>query len=541
MYLEKAKQYCNDVLAGNIPACVFNKQACQRFLNALENPLYIYKAEKANQIINFVQEFYLTETQPPRKTVLHGWQLVLVCSLYGIYKKDTDTKLYRSAYIEVGRGNAKTQTVALLSIFELVMGNDAQIILSANTNKQVMEVDFDKVKKLILQIDPKKKYFKIFYNKITYGTNKLIITSNESQQLDGLSGSFMVVDEMHLMKDLSVYNSLKSSMVKRNDNTLFIITTAGEDINSECHKMRKYCEKILDGTFSNESQFTMIFTIDEGDDYTNPKNWMKPNPMLGISVYADAIESEVTKSVQNESEKQSVLSRHFNVWARKNEQDAYVHDKYVQQALTDIRIDDPMFKGCEVIVGADLSINDDISSITYFILKDDIYYFFNDYYICSEALTTKRNKERYKEAAKNGYIKIIEGKAIDYQVIIDDLKLRNIVNNIRLVAFDKYNASDFVKKLDAEGFYLCRISQLASGLNAPLRELQRLFLLNKVRLANNPITVWMFGNVKTKMGFTGLICLDKSGNEADKIDGVASLADALAGYLIAPEYGFNIW
>jgi phage terminase large subunit-like protein len=285
----------------------------------------------------------------------------------------------------------------------------------------------------------------------------------------------------------------------------------------------------------------MIFTIDPEDNYTDKKNWKKANPMLGVSVYEDAIEGEVIKSVQNDSEKNSVLSRHFNVWTKVNEQDSYVLPKYVDRSMVDMSLDDPEFKGLEVCVGVDLSVNDDISSVSYMLIKDDIYYFFNQFYIPSEALTTKRNKERYKEAAEAGYIKIIEGNAIDYDVIIDDLNKRNELNPIKLISYDKYNAGDFVKKLNALNYYMVTFSQLASGMNKPLQELQRLFLLNKIRVQKNSLTQWMFSNVILKRGYTGLVTIDKTNSDSSKIDCVASMADALGGYLIAPEYGFNVW
>jgi phage terminase large subunit-like protein len=78
-------------------------------------------------------------------------------------------------------------------------------------------------------------------------------------------------------------------------------------------------------------------------------------------------------------------------------------------------------------------------------------------------------------------------------------------------------------------------------MNKPLREMQRLFLLEKIKIQYNPITEWMFGNVITKQTYTGLITLDKSNSDSNKIDGVAAMADALGGYLLSPEYGYNVW
>ena len=130
---------------------------------------------------------------------------------------------------------------------------------------------------------------------------------------------------------------------------------------------------------------------------------------------------------------------------------------------------------------------------------------------------------------------------IDYDVIIADINKRNEKNSITLISFDKYNAGSFQQKLLDYNYYLVKFSQLASGMNQPLMEMQRLFLLDKIRIQENPITQWMFSNVVLKRGYTGLVTIDKTNADSNKIDCVASMADALGGYLIAPSYGFNVW
>lgn len=545
--LEIAIQYSQDCITGKIPAGNYIKLASQRFLDDIEDTSqYFYDADEVDTLVDFCQSFYLTEVQPPTLTILQPWQIWVLANLWGLKLKENLRKKYRLANISVARGNAKTQLVALLCIYELIYGYDAQIIIAGNTTKTTMEVDFDKIKKLIYQIDPNEKHIKIYYNKIVYETNKIIVTSNEAKPFDGMSGSLMMLDEAHLFIKNNIYGTLRSSMIKRLDNILFIISTSGFAVDTEYFKLCEYSKKVLNNEVDDSSLFAALYYVDENDIYsdaiyTNEDCIIKANPNYGVSVQSAVIKAELQTAKQNESERVNILTKHLNIWASKSKADAFVHEKYIEKSLADITLDDEQFKGCQVMVGADLSINDDLTSISYMIMKDGLYYFFNDYYICKEALTTKINKDRYKEAAKAGYITIVEGQAIDYDIIINDLKLRHNINPVKLIAFDKFNASEFIKKLDALGFYLVRISQLGSGLNAPLRELQRLFLLNKVVLQRNPLTTWMFGNVIIKQGFTGLITIDKSNSSSNKIDGVASMTDALAGYLIAPDYGFNVW
>lgn len=546
-YLDVAVKYANDILSDDIPSGYLIKLAAQRFLNDIdENSPFFIDEDDLNLIVDFCQSFDLTEVYPPRKTILEPFQIWILANVWCIKSRETLQKKYRVANISVGRGNAKTQLVALLCIYELLYGHDAQIVLASNTTKQTMEVDYSKVKMLCLQKDPKQKHIRIFYNKITYNNNRIIVTSNEAKPFDGLSGSLMCLDEMHLFDNTNIYGTLRSSMIKRNDNIMFIISTAGLSMDTDYYKLCQYSEKVLFGEIKDNSHFAAIYTIDSDDKYApdlydNDIYIKKANPMLGVSVQADAIKQELQVAKFSDTDRVPILVKHLNMFHHHNEGNEFIPFKYIEDAMSDISLDDEEFKNQEVCVGVDLSENDDISAVAYMIKKEDTYYFFTDYFICRDALTTKKNKERYREAAENGHIIIQESPAVDYDKIIEKLNERNKGNPIRLISYDKYRAGDFVKKLNSLDYYLLAFSQLPSSMNRPLREMQRLFLLGKIKIQNNPITTWMFSNVVTKQSYTGLITIDKSDSDTNKIDGVSAMADALGGYLVSPDYGFNVW
>jgi phage terminase large subunit-like protein len=327
---------------------------------------------------------------------------------------------------------------------------------------------------------------------------------------------------------------------------MFVISTAGFNSDTEYFKLCAYSKKVLAGAIDDPSIFSALYTLDtdeiyNGDLYDNIKYIQKANPMLGVSVQADTIRQELQTAKYSESERTSILTKHLNVFHKKNEQDAFVQDRYVQRSMVDISLDSPEFRGLPVWVGCDLSENDDISCVSYMLIKDNLYYFFNDFFICREALTTKRNREKYREANEKGYINIQEGNAIDYDEIIASIHRRNTTNPIRLIAYDKYRAADFVKKLNRLNYNLLAFSQLPSSMHRPLSEIQRLFLLNKIRLQRNTLTSWMFSNVIIKPSFTGLVTVDKSNSDSNKIDVVPAMADALGGQLLAPEYGVKVF
>ena len=537
--LSIAKQYANDVLNKKIKTCIYTKQAAQRFLDDLENIDFYYIPDTVDIFVDFVYQFDLTERDEKIKTVLQPWQIFIVANLYGLYTIENKRK-YSYSYIEVARGNTKTQLISFFELFELFYGNDSQVIYAANTTKQVMEVGFDKLKKLCLQIDSTgKKFIRILYNKIIYNNNKLITTSNESKPIDGLSGKLMAIDEFHEMKNLAVYNVLKSSMAKRIDgnNLLFIITTAGDNQESECYKMRNYCLEILNKTKIDNSQFCIIYTLDEHDDFTDESNWIKSNPMIDISVNRDVIRKDVVKCLNNENEKNGVLIKNFNVWLKGNSEDIFLQDNFIKNSMKKLDIED--FKGCDCVAGVDLSSVSDTSAVAYLFVKDDTYYFFNDIYIPEYSINTILTKNKFREWAQGGYMRITEGNVIDYDKIAKNILDWHNVNNINHIYYDKHNATQWAINMTSAGFYLTPFSQLPGNLNAFVKEFERLIKSNKIFINNNPVVSWMLSNCLLIIDKRGNYSLDKS-KISNKIDSPAAMINALAAYLQNYSSGFNI-
>ncbi|MBP0556361.1 hypothetical protein J8J23_21335, partial [Mycobacterium tuberculosis] len=64
----------------------------------------------------------------------------------------------------------------------------------------------------------------------------------------------------------------------------------------------------------DDELFGWIWTIDEGDDWTDPKVLAKANPNFDVSVYEDFLISQQTKAINNASRQNSFKTKHLNVW-----------------------------------------------------------------------------------------------------------------------------------------------------------------------------------------------------------------------------------
>ena len=536
-----AVKYCNDVINDVIPACIYIKQACSIFLNNLQRINLVFKANEVDKVVAFINELYLSEQAIPTKFLLQPWQTFAICGIYGFYFKNGLRKV-NTVFLELPRKNGKSQLITALTLYHLIFEKDSQVIISANSREQAKNVDFKKVKEYCTQLDIKKKVLKQYYNSIKFNNSEIIVTASDSKRLDGLNISLAVIDELHEAKNADMYNVLKSSQGSRKSPLLIAITTAGFDSDSFCYSLVDYSIKVLNGDIVDDTQFSLIYTLDKGDDYTDAKNIKKANPNLGVSVNESFIINEIQKGINNPVEAFSVKVKHFNLWlTAKNYDEQYIDLQYIDKAFDkNIKLTDEKFKYIEgVYLGVDLASISDIASVSYMFFIDGKYYFFNRYYLPENNNNSIIMNQKYKQWAKEGYLTLIEGNVIDYDDIIQDIKEISQLHNINLISYDSWNSNQFAIDGGKEGFNMLPFSQSTQSINRPAKEFARLIMSDGIVLEYNPVTRWMFSNALIKeIGEN--IRIDKR-TKNNKIDGVISAVTCLGGYLNSPQYSYNVY
>ena len=67
-------------------------------------------------------------------------------------------------------------------------------------------------------------------------------------------------------------------------------------------------------TVEDENYFGIIYTIDEGDDWTAEDTWRKANPNFAVSVEPEHLAMQCRKAMQSPASQASFLTKHRNVW-----------------------------------------------------------------------------------------------------------------------------------------------------------------------------------------------------------------------------------
>lgn len=526
-------KYANDVVEGKIVAGQYIKMAAQRFIEDLNNSKWDFRVDKVERCLKFISTLkHFKGKSSGKPFILEPWQQFIIGNILGFYHKGTNTRRFTSSYIEVSRKNGKTALAAALCLYFLIAdGEDgAEVDLAANSRKQAsiaFEFCFEFAKKL----DPSGKLLTSKLKGISFNINasKLNVFSSDSSKLDGFNASFGLVDEYHAAKDSKIRDVIKSSMTMRENPHLMVITTAGFDKTLPCYQLRTTCIEILNKAKEDDSMFIAIYSMDEGDDWTDERNWEKCTPNIDVTVTRKAIAEQVQSAKNNPSETVGVLTKTLNQWCDSSE--VWIPENYILKSTQSIDLNN--FKDEICYIGVDLSSTSDLTGVSYLIPKDDKYYFKVDYYLPESCLEDNPNSDLYRRWKNTKQLHITPGNVTDYDYITADMLKRNEFLRIFKVGYDKWNATQWAINAQDQGLPLEEYSQSIGNFNKPTKELERLILSGKAVIDNNEITRWCFRNVEIKQDWNENSKPVKSAR-MKKIDGVIAMIQSLGIYLTNP-------
>ena len=531
---EEYYRYADKVIKGKIRACLYVRQACSRFMADLKRKDIEFRKEAVDRgfrYISALRNFAGKSSGNP--FILEPFQSFIVANLLGWYWTKTGKRRFTSAYIEMARKGGKTALIAALAIyFFLGDGEDgAEVDIAANDFEQA-KVCFRFIQQYCRQLDPKGKYLKVLRSSVEMEANasQINVFSSNDKGKDGFNASVGIIDEFHSAPNTRMRDVIKSSMGMRDNPMLLTITSAGFDKTLPCYALRTTCAEILGGLKKDDSLFCMIFTLDEEDDWRDPKVWIKSNPNLGKTVTEKYLREQVVSAINNPGEEMSVRTKNLGQWLSSSE--IWIPEHYIMRCTRDISFKN--FEGAEAWCGADLAVVDDMTAFSYMLRRDEdsTLYFKTIYYVPESALEDSPNKDRYTEWKRAGHLKVTPGNVTDYQWITNDIVEQSRGLTLMGVFYDPYNSTSWVTQCTEIGLPMSKFSQSLGNFNIPTREFERLCRSGELAIDNNPITRWMFNNVALKHDHNGNAKPDKGQGRAKKIDGVISMLEALGGWLL---------
>lgn len=531
----KGIQYAKDVVSGKILACQWVKLACKRFLDDINSQDYYFDEKKYNTLTTFtgVMKHY-SSGAAGKPFILEPWEDFIICNIFCLYRVDTRRRKYKTAHISVSRKNGKTTLAAALGLFSLIADGEpaSSVIMAANSREQA-HIDFDAASAFARQLDPRKKSLKVLRNEIVFQKNNasLKVISADASTGDGLNPQLVVLDELHEAPDSKLFDVLRSGQGFREQPLMLSITTAGFRIGGFCNQYEDYCKEILMGQKVDETLFALLYTLDDGDDWTDESNFIKSNPNLGVTVKRDWLSEQVNQAKNSPTLEVGVKTKNLNVWCSSST--TWIPEQYIRRSLMDVDLTEFKNKNNYLVyLGFDLAAISDLTAVSIMFVDPETeeYFFKTWYYLPKSALDGKYNSELYKMWSSKGFLTLTDSETTDYNYIQNQIVYLYETFDVQGVFFDSWNAQMLVNNLTNLGLPMTAYSQSIGNFNKPTKEMERLVLSDKVRFDNNPITRFCFDNVELKVDINGN-SKPVGDHNAKKIDGVISMLNALGGYL----------
>jgi len=527
-----ALAYAFDVINGVRIGCKEEIQTCQRFIDDFNRDFeYSYDVEKAEGICSFVELMPHTKGKWAAKQLklkLENWQKFILCNLFGWVNKD-GFRRFRKAYLKIPRKNGKSAFAAAIGHYMLTKDNEfgAEVYCGASTERQAWEV-FRPARQMALKTP---EYTDAFGIQVNAKTIIVEDTNSKFEALignpgDGASPSMVIVDEYHEHATDKFVETMVTGMGARDQPLLLEITTAGADTGSPCFDAEAECKKMLDGVFIDETQFTMIFGIDEGDDWTDPKILEKANPNFDISVSKEFLLAQQKEATRNSLKQNAFKRKHLNEWVGAHV--AWLNMEKLKKCV-DVNLDINNFTGKDCIIAIDLASKVDMTAtVKLFVEVIDNkkhYTLFNDFYIPEETALNVDNNH-YQKWIYDGHLNSIEGDEIDFNEIKKAVQVDLNSYNAKEITYDPWRATQLAQELQSQGATIVEFRNTVANMSPAMYELEAAIISGRFHYNGDPIFTWMCSNVVAKVDAKDNIYPRKT-RVKNKIDGVVAAIMAI--------------
>jgi len=488
--------------------------------------------EPASDPIAFINR--LTHTKGPfagQTFNLRPWQVRIVRS---IFKKRRDgLRQYRSCLLMLPRKQGKTELAAAIAVYGLLAdGESGGEVYSAAADRDQASLVFGVAAQMIRN-DPALNeacYIVESKKRIVHRKTGSIYRaiSAEAHSKHGFNASMVVYDELHAAPSRELYDVLSTSMGARKQPLFLAISTAGYDRHSILWEVYQHAKQVAEHPALDPTFLPIIYEAPPDADWTSPRVWRKANPALGDFRSLEELQILAARAQQIPAQENTFKRLYLNQWTEQA-------SRWLSVATWDAcRAEPPEpLAGRRCFVGMDLSTTTDLTAlVAVFPDESGGYDVIARFFVPAERIRERSRRDHvpYEEWVKQGHLEATTGwggTSVDYEAIRRQLAAWREVYNLELIAFDTWNATELVSKLEKiDGFALVPVRQGFASLSAPTKSLEPSILSKRLRHDGNPIMRWCVANTAVETDAAGNLKPSKERSH-ERIDGVVALIMAV--------------
>ena len=548
--------------SGGELVCELTRLAVERHLKDLEKKdwPFCFDEKEADRAAKFFSILRHTSGSLGGKHFnLQDNQAFILAMLFGWRRRENGKRRFTQCYLEMARKAGKSEFAAGIETYTgFFEGEEGAQVYTAATTRDQANMVFRAAKKMCRYLKTDSRALRgqldVMANSVVFHPTDSFIqkVSADAGTLDGLNPHCAVIDEYHAHKNDLVKGVMQTGMGSRSNPLLMMITTAGFNKDYPCFAVeRKNAVAVLNGQKVQDNLFSMIFTLDEGDDWQDPKVWRKSNPNLGSTPTVKYLQDQVQDAInKGTTTRVQVITKNFNVWM--DTPQIWIPEETVKSVMRPMELQE--FAGRPCFAGIDLAATKDITALDLFFPPFDglpaagISYFF----LPETTIKARQDDVQYAEWVEAGYIIQTPGNIADYAFLKKKLMEISEIVDLRSTSYDQWNSYQLVSELTQEGYaaQLCR--QNYGNLSEPCKKIEKMILAQsdylervkkgdgseieithpRIELQESPVLLWMFRNVVLDFDAQDNIKPNKD-KSPDKIDGVAAKAMSVFGWLTA--------
>jgi len=549
--LKPAFEYAIGVARGDISACEDVRLACQRFLDMVErkDAPYEFVPAKAEHILKFVKFCrHVKGADAGRVIELSGFQVLLLAAIYGFRdKRDHSFRWTTDVILFVPRKSGKTTLASIIALYELQFGDAGAEVFTLATNREQATICFDSSKAIVENMKTElTSKFIVYRNELkkagdSTSTYRALSRDNKKTG-DGKNPSCAMIDEAAQIIERSSIEVLHSGMGARKNPLRMYLTTASFTKETKFYEDLSHFRNILrQAAPDNYRWFGLLYSIDPGDEWSNPEVWGKANPMLGISVTREHIAHMAEEASAKPASLNEFLCKQLNIYVSANS--AWVDRRFWDDSVAAMPEDKPE----ATFMAFDLAHSRDLNAVcTLHRYGEEEFFAKFQFFLPEESLSFIPNHYRstYMQAVESGVLKLTQGNVTDLTEIEAYITSECQQHQVKEIGFDPYNAATLVANLFGNALPVKKVGQSMSVLSNPSKTTEQLILKKAIKHDGNPFVGWQLGNCEVYTDVNGNVKVRK--NESDpsaKVDGIITLIMAMHCHLdnvfVNESFGFR--
>ena len=550
MIVHQSFQYAQNVVNGTIPAPKYVIKQCQKFLEICDgkSEKYFLDEQKLNQIDDVLKLLIMPRGLKAGNSIYEcscGYQWILyAAALCVVYRENPDRRRYETVILEVARKNFKTFTIAtifvLLFLLEPKFSKFYSVAPDGALSREVKTAIEEILKSSPLVYQNKgMPRFKILRDYIEFipNENRYIPLNYSNSRMDGKLPNVFLADEVGALPNSYAIEAMRSGQLNILNKLGCIISTKYPTANNPFEDEVNYAKRILDGTQSDETVFSLLYEPENTDNWSFDDTILKhANPVaLEIPEIWDDLLKKRARAISIESARENFLTKHCNIIYQGAGTESFIDIKDLQRC----RVNKIDWTGRDVYVGVDLSMSNDNTAVA--ICSEENGRILADV-VCfvPEGRIDEKNKFEkldYRRFIAAGKCIACGNRTIDYGVVEDfvfSIEEKYGVT-VRAIGFDRYNAISSAQKWNQK-YNTVEIRQHSDTLHPPTKLLSEKIVDGEFEYEKNTLLEINFENARCTYDTNMNRYVTKKKSQG-KVDMVVALINAV--YLLQQDVIFN--